>query len=136
MYQTSAGGLAALDWEQQDVENLESQEGVNGIACVCGNVAAPSGASRGWHGAWVLLQCKICAGRYYFSSANRYRECAQCKQQLLDRADSEAKILKLVCGRSHLVPKLWAVQEKDGESTVRICEARFGWKPDKKQRRR
>lgn len=61
------------------------------------------------------------------SSANWYRECAQC-QQLPDQVDLEPKILKLVCGKSHLVPELWAVQEEDWERTVKICEARFGWK--------
>lgn len=39
-------------------------------------------------------------------------ECAQC-QQLPDRADLEPRILKLVCGKSHSVPELWAVREED-----------------------
>lgn len=37
LYQTSAGKLVALDWEQQAVENLASQERVNGIAGICEN---------------------------------------------------------------------------------------------------
>lgn len=54
----------ALDWEQLAVENLESQEGANGIACTCGNFPAAFGTSQGWHCAWVLLPRKICAGHY------------------------------------------------------------------------
>lgn len=37
----------ALDWEQQAVGNLESQEGVNRIACICGNFPVLFGVSRG-----------------------------------------------------------------------------------------
>ena len=75
------------------MENLESRKEVNGISCIFGNFPAAFGASRGCHCAWVLLQCKICAGCYYCSSANWYRECAQCKQQLLDQADLEQQFL-------------------------------------------
>lgn len=56
---TFAGNLVALDWEQPAVENLESQGGLNGIACICGNFLATFGASRGRHCAWVFLQCRI-----------------------------------------------------------------------------
>lgn len=126
LYQMSAGGLVALDWEQPAVENSESREGMNGIACICGNFPAAFGTSRGWHCAWVFLQCKICVGRYYCSPANWYGECVQC-QQLPDQADLESRILKLVCGKSHLVPEWWAMQE-DWERTVQICGASFRWK--------
>lgn len=71
-------------------------------------------------GTWVLLQCKICAGCYYCSSANWHSECAQCKQ-VLEQANWEQKILKLVCGKSHLVPELWAVWEKDKAKLKRYC---------------
>lgn len=49
LYQTSAGGLVVLDWEQQTVENRESQGGMNRIACICGSFPAAFGASRSWH---------------------------------------------------------------------------------------
>ncbi|XP_074388069.1 uncharacterized protein LOC141726860 [Zonotrichia albicollis] len=134
LYRTSAGILVSLDWEQPAVENLELPV-INGIACFCGKFRVTFGASRGWHAAWVLLQCVVCGKRWYCCSSRRRGTCPRCKREVPDQADSEPKILKLVCGKSHLVPATWGVWEEDWEATVKSCEKRFGWKRDRARRR-
>ncbi|RMC21886.1 hypothetical protein DUI87_02757 [Hirundo rustica rustica] len=61
--------------------------------------------------------------------------CTQCeREQCLSQIDFENEILKLMCGKSYLVPETWGVQEEDWKRTMKVCEKRFGWKRDKKEK--
>ena len=99
----------ALDWEQPAAEDL-GFERVRGIACLCGCVR--TFYSRGaWQVAWVLIQCKVCKRRWYYSSARQQSLCSQCYQGYSSEVDFQPEILKIVCGKLHLVPESWEVRE-------------------------
>lgn len=137
IYWTSASHLVSLDWEQPTVEDLEIQEGINGIACLCGRFPGAFGTSRVRHPVWVLLQCGVYERCWYCCSSKRQGICPKCGLRFPNQADVEPKILKFVCGKSHLVTITWGcVWEENWDRTVRLCEERFGWKPDRTRRRR
>lgn len=106
LYRNSSGTIVSLDWEQPAVDDLEFPV-INGIACLCGQFLRAFGASRGWHPVWVLLQGRVCERHWYCCSNRHQGICPECKLKFPDQGDSEPKILKLVCGRSHLIPATW-----------------------------